>query len=46
MNDPLLGDELEHTSMSRGSRVLRVPKLEHPRGFKVKRGKMSESGWR
>jgi hypothetical protein len=46
MNDPLLSDKLEHTGMSRGSRILRVPKLKHPRGFKVKRSEMSESGWR
>jgi hypothetical protein len=46
VDDSLLGDEFENTSMSRGSRVLRVPKLEHPRGFKIKRSEMSESGWR
>ena len=36
VNNPLLGDELENASMSGGSRVLRVPKLKHPRGFKIK----------
>jgi hypothetical protein len=46
VNNPLLGDELEDASMGGGSRVLRVPKFEHPRRFKVKRSEMSESGWR
>jgi len=45
VNYSFLGDELEDASMSRGSWVLRVPKLKHPRGFKVKGSKMSESGW-
>jgi len=45
VNDPFLGDELEDASMSRGRSVLRVPKLKHPWGFKVKGSKMGESGW-
>ena len=46
MNDALLSDELEDTGVSGGGRVLRVPKLEHPWGFKIKRSEISKSGWR
>lgn len=46
MNDALLGDELKDTGVSGGSRVLGVPKLEHPWGFKIKRSEVSKSGCR
>jgi hypothetical protein len=44
--DAFLGDELKDAGVSRCSRVLRVPKLEHPWGFKIKRSQVSEGGWR
>ena len=46
VNNAFLGDELKDTGVSRCSRVLWVPKLEHPWGFKVKRSEVSESRWR
>jgi hypothetical protein len=46
MNDALLSDELKDTCVSGGSRVLGVPKFEHPWGFKIKRSEISKSGWR
>jgi hypothetical protein len=45
VNDAFIGDELKDTGVSRCSRVLRVPKLEHPWGFKIKRSEVSESRW-
>jgi hypothetical protein len=45
VNDAFLGDELKDTGVSRRSRVLRVPKLEHPWGFKIERSEVSESRW-
>jgi len=46
VNNAFLGDELKDTGVGRGSRVLRVPKLEHPWGFKIKGSEVSEGRWR
>jgi hypothetical protein len=36
VNDAFLSDGLKDTGVSRCRRVLRIPKLKHPRGFEIR----------